>query len=269
MIKSKLLVITGILLVALFLMTGCSISIDGEDVEVGVNDVRESESDQLTFDNVTAVSAKITDNVGSVDVEYSDNSSAVIDVEYKVTGMHRDELKEILAVAALDCQNDPERFELDVINKETGEDIWDWIEDEYGVNKPNLSVELDITLPKAVETFDISCDVGNVDLDSLNGKFDVKTDVGSVKADDINFTSDSSITVDVGDIDCTLNKELSEQVRLELTSNVGSIRLDTANLDYTTEDNGKDDFVGTSKTILVNNLCEIVTKIDVGKVNIR
>lgn len=269
MIKSKLLTLAGVLSVTMLLMTGCSITIDGKDLEVGVSDVRETASDKLTIDNVTAVNAKITDNVGSVSIEYSDTTNVEIDIEYKATGMHKSELEEILEVVAVDAKADADILQVGIINKDSREDIWEWIEDEYGVNRPNLSVELDIKLPKSIQNFEIRCNVGNVDLDSLTGEFDIKTDVGSVRADSIRFTKDSQITVDVGDIDCTLNTELTDKVKVELTTNVGSIKLDTEDMEYTSENTGGDDFVGTSESILVNNLCEIEVQIDVGKLSLR
>ncbi len=269
MLRSKLLLAVLILAIGM-LLTGCNISVLGEDVEFEVDDEIERSSEDITLEDLTAVRADIYDTVGSVSVEYSEDSSVTVAVKYKVTGDREKELEEILELVKVDVIVEADVLKVDVINKITGENMWDYIEDEYGgLDKPNLDVDLEIELPTTVQEFDIKCDVGNIDIDSLTGKFDINNNVGNVKASNINFTGDSSIAVDVGDISCKLSKDLLEKTEVSLTVNVGGIRIDTEGLPYSSENTGGDNFVGTSETILVKEVCSIDASISVGKLNLR
>jgi hypothetical protein len=269
MLKLKILGMTLCLALSGLFLTGCTIS--GKEITIDVGDSeKEYSSDEIILDNVSVTSANIDNNVGTTTIAYGDDASVEIDISYNVTGNDEDLLEEILDIVSVDAEIENDELRVSVINKETGENIWKWIDREYkSLNKPNLDVDLDILLPADIKEFDINCNVGNINLKSLEGTFDVRSNVGSIEMKDIIFTGDSEITADVGDVTCSLSRDMEEASEVSLTTNIGNVKLDTDDLSYTVEDENNDNFLGTSRTILVNDLCRIDINVSLGKLTLR
>jgi hypothetical protein len=273
MLKIKIIGITLLVFTTAMLFTGCSFSADGHDFSLDVGDrEKEYSSDEVVLNDVTATSTEIVDNVGSISVDYSSGNTVEIEVDCKVTGRNRDDLIEILDVVKVNAEVKSDTLQINVINKDTGENVWEWLEDEYHYSdKPDLDVDMDIKLPSSIQDFDVTSNVGDIHLNSLTGVFNVTGNVGSIDISDVNFTGDSDIRVDVGDISCSLYEESKGKADISLTANIGNIELDTNGLDYTTDRTGADDdnFVGTSKEVTVGDLYTFDTRIDVGKLDVR
>lgn len=258
-----------LVIIVCMLFTGCTIKINGEDIDVGRRE-KETASDEITMEKVKAVKADINNNVGSIYIKYSEDDTLKIKVDFEVTGNDEDDLKEILEAAKVSAEAREDEIEITVINKDSGDNIWRWIEDEYRgiINKPSLDVDLDIELPAGVREYDIVCNVGNVKLNALKGIFDVRTNVGEVKLNDIIFTGDSDITTDVGDLNCSLGTDTGDASDISLTVNVGNITLDTNGLDYDSGGKEDKDFVGASKEITVAGIYEFDCRVSVGGLSI-
>lgn len=274
MLKSKINLFTLLIAAASLLFTGCSFSADGHDFSIDVgNNEKEYSSDEIVLDNVKAVSTEIVDNVGTVTVSYSGTATAKIDVDITASGRDEDKLSEILEVAKVKAEIDGDELKVSVVNKDTDENIWEWIERKYHIfsNKPNLEVDLDIELPNSIQEFDITSNVGDINLDSLKGRFDIISNVGSIDVSDMIFIGDSEINGDVGDISCSLNKDMEAAADISIVTNIGEINVDTNGLSYTVDNHNDDDenFLGSSKTINVEDFCTIDTEIEIGKLELR
>jgi hypothetical protein len=271
MLKSKIFRMVLCIGLSGILLSGCSISAGGEDFRINVGDnEKERSTDKITLDAASVTSTDIDINVGTVTIGYGKDSNANIDVEYTITGKDEDVLKEILALTKVNAEVKEGELQVAVINKDTNGNIWTWIEKEYkGVNKPNLDVDLDITLPEAAKQFDVTCNVGDINLKELTGTFDISSNVGSIDMNKINFTGDSKITADVGDVSCSLSKDIKEPADVTLTTNIGNVKLDTEDLPYTEEDENNDNFLGKAKTILVNETCKFDVNVSLGDFNLR
>lgn len=257
---------------SIMFLTGCTISTDGNDFKISAGaDEKEHSTDEIVMDDVAVKGADIEVNVGTVTVGYSDSSSAEIGIDYTVTGDDEDVLKEILELVKVKAEIQEDEIKISVVNKETNGNMWSWIEREYKSfnNKPNLDVDLDILLPADTREFDITCNVGDINLHSLKGEFSVSSNVGSIEMKDISFEGDSDITADVGNVTCKLNKDMKDASEVTLTTNIGDIKLDTDNLTYTTENENDDNFLGDSKRLMVNELCEIDINVSLGNFTLR
>lgn len=266
MLKSKLKLIIFFAAAAL-LLSGCGIS----DLAINIGDQNKQYSaDLITLDNVSAVSTNIYDNVGNVSVKYSDSNTVSIDINFTAKGSNEDAVKDVLDVAKVKAEVKGDELKVSVVNKNTDQNLWTWMESKYrGINKPDLSADLDIKLPKSIQGFDITCNVGDINLNSLNGSFDITNNVGDIEASNINFTGDSKLKADVGDINCSLDKDMKETSDISIIANVGSVDFDTNGLDYTVDSHDKDNFVGTSEDISIGDFSNVDVVISVGKMSLH
>lgn len=265
------------------LLTGCnngSLDIDLDlDNEItreistwGDREVKSSTED-LSIKNVEAEKLDMKISMGSVTVRYSEDNSVAIDVKYEAYGSEEEKLSEILSVVAISYELEDDNLTLMVINKNTKENIWDWIHEEY--DNPNnrgtynLSANIDISLPATVNQFNIEDSMGNIHLEAVKGSFHIVNAMGSIELDDVIFTGESDIKVSMGNIDCKLLKDLQGSAVVSMESIMGNISIDTDDMEYESVQEKDDNFMGGIETIYINDVFQIDAKVDMGDVSVE
>ena len=246
-------------------------------------------TEELNIDQTSAQGFEVAINMGQVTIQSGDDEEVNIDVDYEVKGEDKETLADILDAVSIKYEEKKDDLIISVVNKDTNENIWDWIRDTYGNRNgvaPNLNVYLEITLPKQFNVFDIQNAMGEIDLENLTGSFHIdnamgQTNLRSVKGEfqinnamgkvaikNVEFEGESEIIVNMGDLECSLSKTLEKSSDVKLEADMGNITINTNGLSYTSKESG-DNFMGESKTILVQKLCSISTEVAMGNVSVR
>lgn len=271
----------GLCFITCFVFTGCSggsldidVDLDGlEHVKEWGGREKKTSTEDLTVNDLAATELNITIDMGSISVGYSDHSEAVVNVDFEASGPERERLPEILDVVGIDYEITGDVFQIRVINKETKENIWDWIHKKFDSrnNKGNynLNVDLEILVPTTIKSFEIANSMGDIELNSVKGAFTVNNDMGSVKLKEVTFTEDSEIQVAMGNIDCELSEDSPVEAKVTMSADMGNISLDTNGLSYTSEkEDEDDDFMGGTETIILNKVCTIEATVDMGDIRL-
>ena len=230
---------------------------------------RITSTDQLTIKDITAKNFQIDIDMGDINVSYGNTDTATINVKYTASGKKKKVLTEILQTVGLDYSMKKDTLQVSIVNKNTKENIWNWLRDKY---RYNLYVEMDITLPESVNKFNIDNSLGNTSLHSVKGSFDIHNALGDVDLNKINFVGESEIKADLGKIECSLSKEIKESSEVTMDNSLGEILIDTNSLPYAEHKQvNSDDYwkESASKTILINKLCEMKLNVDLGEIIVQ
>ncbi len=235
------------------------------------NREEKTSTDHLTIKDVTLKSFQTDLDMGNINVSYSKNDTATVNVKYTASGKKKDVLEEILQTVDINYSIKKDTLQVSIVNKNTKKDIWNWLRNKY-YNYYNLYVELDIILPESVNKFNIDNSLGDISLNSVKGIFDIHNSVGDVDLNEVTFVGKSEIEAELGKIECSLSKDIKESSEVTMYNSFEDIHIDTNSLPYT--ENKKDDSdeywkVSASDTILINKLCEMSLNVDQGKITIK
>ncbi|WNS44762.1 hypothetical protein [Paenibacillus sp. MMS20-IR301] len=108
----------------------------------------------------------------------------------------------------------------------TEKDLWDWAKKEYGDS--DFSINYAIGLPADVDRYELTNNVGAIQLRGLKGSFDVTSNVGSIIVQDAVFTGKSAVVSNTGSIELGISG-MESGSSLKARSDIGRI---TADLDH-------------------------------------
>lgn len=233
------------------------------DVDVKNPVVTVNDSESLTVDTDSVTELKIGHNVGSISLSYGEGEKAEIQVNYRYQGFSQKVVDEIGEHIACKAETEDDKLVISIIDKESGKPFSYWKNNNSKASE--VTVDLDVKLPKKFDKFDVASDVGSITADSLNGTFDVRCDVGNIEMTSVELLGDSEIVSDVGDI--SLGIEKVGECEVKLSSDVGNISIDTGTLKYESDDEGSKP-VGAKKEIVIDGKCNMKLECDVGEVTI-
>ncbi|WP_055109185.1 DUF4097 family beta strand repeat-containing protein [Paenibacillus ihumii] len=98
--------------------------------------------------------------------------------------------------------------------------LWKWAHKKYGIS--DFMIDYAIEVPASLDNYDISNDVGIVELHDLAGSFDIQSDVGQIRLDNARIAGESSIRTSTGSVEIHI-LEMNEQSRLNAKTEVGNI----------------------------------------------
>lgn len=230
---------------------------------------RKSSKGQLKITEVNAKGFQIDIDMGDMNVSYGKNDTVAVNVKYIASGNKMEVVKKILQTVDIDYSIEKDTLRIFFINRNTKENIWEWIRNQYEYY--NLSVELEIMLPDTVDKFEIDNSLGYIGLNSVKGTLDIHNSLGNIVLKDITFIGESTIRADLGKIECSLSKDTKEKSEVNMDNSLGDIRIDTNSLPYKKgkEDHLYDYGVGNSKAILIKKVCEMKLKVDMGRITIK
>lgn len=225
-------------------------------------------TEELTINDVKASSVDIQINMGSIEVEYSEDDTLEMDIKYEAAGKEKVKVNEILDTVGIKYDITKDKLTISAINKATGENIWKWMEDKYNENL-NLCIYLDLKLPKSMKEFYIVNQMGEIKLDSLKGAFDISNSMGEVGLMDVTFEDQSEVHVSMGSIDCTLSNETMENSEVTMDVDMGDISIDLNHLPYKNKKADKEGLMSDTASVLVQEQLLINTKVSMGEVTVK
>lgn len=268
-------------IVGVFSLVSCFVSING----IGNNlnfDFIKKDSETKTIDLKGIKEIKIDIAVGDCNIIVGDSEEAVIKTDCEYKAISEKKAQKALENTELRCEIKGDALHIDFINSETGKKLGNIRNN----NLVNIITDIEVTLPDNFELFDISTDVGEIEISDFSGAFDISSDVGNVTAKNLTITGESNFDSDVGDIECIFENvagteleiktdvgdiDLSlggiEKSEIDMESNVGDISLDTQGKSYE-EVSSKNDAMEWEKEILIDGKCKVEMKADLGDIKI-
>ncbi|MCL1916723.1 MAG: DUF4097 family beta strand repeat-containing protein [Peptococcaceae bacterium] len=204
--------------------------------------------------------------VGNLDVSYHNSNTVIVKVEYRAAAATKSDLDKIVEETKLSIKTNEEVLELRINKKDSEESIWEWL--NKNISKYNISADVQISIPKQIQNFDMEMDVGYIKADGLQGRFKLKTNTGGITANNIRFTGNSTIVTDMGNVNLLLSKEEPDTSETEIHTRNGDIEIDVGNLLYEEEVSGSFS-ASKNKTIIISNKCRIRSSTDYGKIMVR
>lgn len=262
-------------------LSSCNINIHGLNNNITLDCIKKNNETQ-TVDVKGIEKIKIDISVGDCNITVGDSSEAVINASCEYKAISEEKAQKAMDNTKLRCETQGETLHIDFIDSETGKKIGN----TRNNNLVNIITDIEVILPDNLKSFDISTDVGDIEISDFSGAFDISSDVGDVTAKNLTITDKSSFDADVGDIDCEITglseAELElkadvgdvdlllgtiEKSQINMESDVGNITLDTQGKNYE-EISSKKDIVEQEKKIIVDGKCTIEMKADVGDIEI-
>lgn len=262
-------------------LSSCNINIHGLNNNITLDCIKKNNETQ-TVDVKGIEKIKIDISVGDCNITVGDSSEAVINASCEYKAISEEKAQKAMDNTKLRCKTQGETLHIDFIDSETGKKIGN----TRNNNLVNIITDIEVILPDNLKSFDISTDVGDIEISDFSGAFDISSDVGDVTAENLTITDKSSFDADVGDIDCEITGLSETQLELKadvgdvdlllgtieksqvnMESDVGNITLDTQGKNYE-EISSKKDIVEQEKKIIVDGKCTIEMKADVGDIEI-
>jgi beta-lactamase regulating signal transducer with metallopeptidase domain len=233
-----------------------------------VLNIHKSTKGKSIIKNVKPEKASVDIDCGNISIGYNSGNTVQINVRYEARSNTREVADDILAESKLQANVIDGCLDVRVVKKGTDQNIWDYLEEKYGNGNYSLSANLDILLPSSVNEFDTNTCVGNIYLKSLSGRINAMTEVGNLLVEDATFKGDCKLRSEIGTINCKLGKEDIADSKVALSCEVGDIYINSNGNKYTIENSSIDDYVTSSKEILVDKICRLVAETSVGNIRI-
>ena len=275
----KLLALCSI--VGMLSLSSCAVNISGINNGVTLDCIKkDSETQKVDVNGIEKIEIDIA--VGDCNIIAGDSKEAVIKTNCEYKAINEKKAQKALENTELRCETEGDTLYISFIDSETGKKIGSL----KNSNLVNIITDIEVTLPDDFKFFDISTDVGDIQIGGFSGAFDISSDVGNIDAKELKITEKSSIDADVGDIDCiaesldgtelelkadvgdvdlSIGKTEKSQVNIEV--DVGDISLDTQGKNYE-ETSSKKDFVEQKKELVIDGDCAVNLKTDVGDIKI-
>lgn len=155
-----------------------------------------------------ATTLNINHPIGNITIEPS-SKSGEIKVETKLwvsrSEAEKEKIKQIFQQAEISLVPDQETLTL-LIHPHGNQDenLWDWAQNQYNTSK--LLVDYTIYVPEQITAYQIHSNVGNITMSKLQGSLQLQADVGEIQVQEIQIAGDSSIIVNTGQLDMSIDK---------------------------------------------------------------
>ncbi|QQZ60364.1 hypothetical protein JI735_28265 [Paenibacillus sonchi] len=198
---------------------------------------------------VKNTAAKVTDEINSVSMSKelvtsrkADSSSAIILEnsvgEVKVTsgssdsitvkatvvthlGLNKETERKILDNAEVTVQADGDELKVSTHAKnEPQKNLWAWAQKKYGAS--NFTIDYEIEVPATIDEYDISNNVGAIQLKGLQGTFHIASDVGAIVMDNARFSGNSTVESNTGSIELDI-RGMKTGSSLKASSDIGKV----------------------------------------------
>lgn len=179
--------------------------------------------------------------VGNITLGASDDDKIHIKANSYVTAYSQENLDKIVDNIDIISNVVDDTCILNVVHKNEGTEFWDWLEKE--VKQYNVTIDLEILLPKNFDSYDVSVDTGEIYLAGLKGSMDLETDTGVIEV--------------------VLNENLSNSSAIELETDNGNIvvNLNKNKIQYTQNESNH-------MKAIVNNVCILEASVENGAINV-
>ncbi len=199
-------------------------------IETADSNIQSQRHDTKTIDSKDSTELIVESEVGNIEIVPYESNETTIDLNIKAKSSTKEKAEELV-----------KSFDYSISTK--GKKI---IINTTGYNKKILSdqilVDLVIKIPSNIETLDIKSNVGDINIENINGEinitsnvgdtiiknsnasYDIKTDVGDVNIQNSTLSDSSTFYSNVGDISIS-TIDISEAKNLSVETNVGDIEI--------------------------------------------
>lgn len=238
-------------------------------------------SETQTVDAKSIEKIEIDIGAGDCNIIVGDSDEAVINASCEFKAVSEEKAQKAMDNTKLRCETQGDTLHIDFIDSETGKKIGN------NSNLVNIMTDIEVILPDNLKSFDVSTDVGDIDISGFSGAFDISSDVGNVTAKNLTITDKSNFGADVGNIDCEItglsatelefksnvgDVDLSlgtiEKSHVNIKSDVGNITLDTQGKKHE-ETYSEKGTIEQEKKIIIDGKCTVEMKADVGDIKIK
>lgn len=261
-------------------LSSCSVNIHGVN---GINDMdfKADKKDTVNIadlNGITGIDADIS--IGDCKILSGDSGKAVINISYECRAKSQEKADSGIENIDINWTTEGSTLNIEFIDKTTGKEI-------SNSDSVNFTTNLEIYVPEDFSTFDISTEIGDIDItDTFSGSFILESDIGNINAHNINVSGKSSLTSDVGDITADIleinsdmqiiadvgNAEISvetpQKSSISVSADVGDIVFKTNGQKYE-EISSSDDFSGEKMNILIAGSCNVKMTSEVGEIKIK
>lgn len=221
--KTALLLITASLLLA----AGCTSNFEvNEDAvkevsdkitktiinSVGEEKVQKTEA--LTFDGTGLNKIKIDSSVGDITVKSHESQEVAVNITITAKSGSKEKAEKLLE--SYTYTQEKTQYSVDI---DTSTDGFDFADGNY------IETSMEVYLPSNIENTEIALNVGDIDIDGINGSFDIHSNVGNINIQ--NGEGFCNLEVDVGDI---VLSGFSAAKSSEFSINTGDIELNLTDI---------------------------------------
>jgi len=207
-------------------------------IETVDSNIKAEKKETHTIDGVNSTDLIIKGEVGNIDITTHDSNVILIDTKIKAKSNTKERAEELIKDFSYSVEGKGKIVSIDT----TGYEV--------KLDNDQISVDISIQIPSTIDTISITSNVGDINIDDINGEinalsnvgdiiiknsnalYDIKTDVGDIKIENSVFTSKSDFYVNVGDVDVTA-VDISEAKSISIETKLGDIKLSLPiNADY-------------------------------------
>lgn len=232
-------------LVSVGLLSGCTNDVD-ETIKVGIGEATQSIgetvgnvasewSDELKRNGIHK-EISLTQKVDpSVSILQLDNEVGNIEVK----GTSEDNITVNATIWSLDKSSRDDKYQemmdnaeiavvihgdqMEIVTHPKGNEklnMWKWAKKEYGFS--NFSIDYTVEIPDKVNSYDISSEVGEINLSHLKGIYDVHNNVGSISIEGAHIQGESKVESETGSLQLSID-QMEGESSLDVRTEVGSI----------------------------------------------
>lgn len=218
--------------------TNAAGSTDSGTSHTGSGNVEKSHQSEYAIGDVKNLEKfEIDHEAGNVIIGVSGDENINVKATASIKASTEEELNKIVENIDVVSKVVDNKCILRVVHKGENMELWDWLEKEQ--KEKNVSIDLEILLPKNFLSYEISTDEGNLHVAGLEGNMDLEADAGDIKVELVENLSKSTrmeIESDKGNVEINLKKNPVEYTKNEANHMKGKINK-VCDLDVST-DNG-------------------------------
>lgn len=174
-----------------------------------VGEEKAEKTETLTFDGTGLNKINIDSSVGDITIKSHESQEAIVNITITAKSGSKDKAEKLLE--SYTYTQEKTLYSIDI---NTSTDEIDFIDGNY------IETSMEIFLPSNIENTEISLNVGDIDIDGINGSFDIYSNVGKVSIQ--NGEGFCDLKADVGDI---VLSGFSAAKSSEFSVNTGDIEL--------------------------------------------
>lgn len=171
------------------------------DVKIKVDNNKTKMAEERTIENIDISDASklsVFINVGNFKAKFIDDTYGKIIASINASANNKQDINLIMDNLCIVSKLENEEFIIKIADKNDGQDMWEWLDSK--IDGYNLSVDIDLEIPKNFNEMNILCDTGNITILGAKSKIIAQTDVGSIFLDQIEFVDTSRVLADTGSI---------------------------------------------------------------------
>lgn len=168
---------------------------------------------------------KIDHVVGNIELKTITGDQIIVDVAIYApnSSIHKKKVEKILDQAEVSVNVSGDQVQIFAYSKDNPKQtLWDFAESKYGFSE--FVIDYVVQIPDSMESYDISNNVGDINLQNLKGTFLVHNDVGLIKIGDAHITGKSSLDTAMGSLKLDIT-QMDRDSSLKASAEVGSINV--------------------------------------------